>query len=47
MTKASYCTAYFNNDKSYDQLFDEVDQGLIQIKKQKILKGEFQDRRHH
>lgn len=47
MTTASYCTAYFNNDKSYDALFDEVDQGLIQIKKQKILKGEFQDRRKH
>ncbi len=47
LQNASYCTAFFNNDKDYNNLFDEVDQGLIQIKKQKILKGEFQDRRQH
>ncbi|MEA1989930.1 MAG: diguanylate cyclase [Pseudomonadota bacterium] len=46
MTKASYFTTYFNNDKDYNTLFDEVDQGLIQVKRNKILKGEFQDRRH-
>jgi len=42
---ASYCTAYFNGDKDYNQLFDEVDQGLIEIKKDKIKRGEFKDRR--
>lgn len=42
---ASYCTAFFNNDKDYNQLFDEVDQGLIVIKKEKIKRGDFKDRR--
>jgi len=42
---ASYCTAYFNDDKNYNQLFDEVDQGLIVIKKEKIKRGDFKDRR--
>lgn len=44
---ASYCTAYFNNDKNYNQLFDEVDQGLMLIKKAKIKRGEFKERRQH
>ncbi|BBP43245.1 diguanylate cyclase domain-containing protein [Thiosulfativibrio zosterae] len=47
LAKASYATAYFNGDKDYNALFDEIDQAVMLVKKQKIIKGEFQDRRQH
>ncbi len=45
LTKSSYCSTFFQNDKTYDELFDEVDSGLIIIKQNKIKNGDFKDRR--
>lgn len=45
LKKASFCSTFYNNDKTYNDLFDEADNQLMQIKQQKIQQGEFLDRR--
>lgn len=45
LEKASFCSTIYNNDKTYNDLFDEVDKKLMQIKLDKIKQGKFIDRR--
>ena len=45
LEKASFCATIYNNDKTYNDLFDEADTKLMQIKQEKIKQGKFMDRR--